>query len=224
MKIISVFKRLTLAVSRLIPCNKARLWRQRLIKRQLCVANRMLYLDREFIAVSYEAITGRPAPTQITKADGLEVGFNVSPFSVGMKVGESKSFSMSSLAMLQRIETDLLELPKLKHLHTEGMMNSEFGWVNGIFGIQQVEWKRIKNNEELVDTKTNFYFKSDDGNGFVLVLDPTALAPGLSTFPGLLDHVITAFRVEAKALMRVYPADTDFKQLVAAPLVIVETS
>lgn len=222
MKILSYFQRIALAASRLIPWSKAMLWRQSVIQKMLSSTKRVLYLDREFIALSYEAITGRPAPTQIIKSDGLEVGIDASPFSAGMKIGESKSFSMSSLAMLQRIEDDLLDLPRLSHVHSEGMMHSEFGWINGIFSIQQVEWKRAKNGEELVETKTNFFFKSDDGNGYVLVLDSSALATGLSTFPGLLGHVITEFRVKASALMRVYPAGTDFKQMIAAPLVILE--
>lgn len=70
----------------------------------------LIYLDKEYISAKFEEITGYTPDTLITKTEGLNAGIRIPILSAGASSVESKSYKLSTTAMLSAIAGDLSKI------------------------------------------------------------------------------------------------------------------
>jgi hypothetical protein len=200
------------------------------------IFERLLYLDRDFISASYEVEKGYSPETKITKTEGLNAGMRIPLFSAGASSVESKAYSVSTFGMLSELENQLSNYPEFLDSDHKFGKSSLICWVNGNLTIEKVEVKRRKytitflgkpskpgddDKERLVAEE--FYFSiHSDGDSFALIPTPDYFVSGVSSFQELVGTVIGPIEMPVKALIRVYSAQTSFKQWIAVPMVILE--
>lgn len=200
------------------------------------IFERLLYLDRDFISASYEVEKGYSPETKITKTEGLNAGIRIPLFSAGASSVESKAYSVSTFGMLSELEDQLSNYPEFLDSDHKFGKSSLICWVNGNLTIEKVEVKRREytitllgkpskssddDKERLVAEE--FYFSiHSDGDSFALIPTPDYFVSGVSSFQELVETVIGPIEMPVKALIRVYSAQTSFKQWIAVPMIILE--
>ena len=197
---------------------------------------KLLYLDRDFISAAYEVEKGYSPETKITKTEGLNAGIRIPLFSAGASSVESKAYEISTIGMLSELEEQLLKYPEFSKSDHEFGKSSTICWVNGQFTIDKVEVKRRKytitivgkpseptddHKEKLVAEE--YYFSIHSGNeSFALIPTQDYFVSGVSSFHELAGTVIGPIEMPVKGLIRIYSAQTSFKQFIAVPIVILE--
>jgi len=89
----------------------------------------LLYLDRDFISSYFECTSGEAATTHFTRQEGKKVGAQIPLFSTEISAVEIKSYSVSSLRML---EESLSMLEKYAVFSdANNMTKSQYSWVQG---------------------------------------------------------------------------------------------
>lgn len=200
------------------------------------IFERLIYLDRDFISATYEVEKGYSPETKITKTEGLNAGLRIPLFSAGASSIESKSYEVSTIGMLLKLENQLSNYPDFSITDHEFGKSSHICWVNGKLTIEKVALKRRKQTITLVgkpsqpsdDDKEKlvaeeFYFSiHSDADSFALIPTQDYFVSGVSSFTELAGTVIGPIEMPVKALIRVYSAQTSFKQWIAVPMVILE--
>jgi len=196
----------------------------------------LLYLDRDFISAVYEVEKGYSPETKITKTEGINAGVRIPLFSAGASSIESKAYAVSTIGMLSELEKQLSSYPEFSATDYEFGKSSLICWVSGKLTIEKVEVKRRKYTITIVgkpsepsdDEKKRliaeeFYFSihSEEGS-FALIPTQDYFVSGVSSFHKLAETVIGPIEMPIKALIRVYSAQTSFKQWIAVPMVILE--
>ncbi|MDO9386794.1 MAG: hypothetical protein Q7T65_08820 [Thiobacillus sp.] len=192
--------------------------------KELDFLHRLIYLDRDYVADVYEAATGTPAMTQITKAEGKKAGTAIPIFSAEISAGETRTFSLSSAAMFKEI------LPKLtgfSDIPSTGVgQRSMVSWVEGDMSVFMVNLRRREppeTHEKIVASEKYFGIHRADGLKLALLATPEYFTSGLGSFIRLYETVLGAHKLHVRALVRAYPASTDFKESIVVPLVIIES-
>lgn len=193
--------------------------------KELDLLHRLLYLDRDYVSGAYEALTGTSSKTQITKTEGKKAGAGIPVFSAEISAGETRSFSISSVAMLQEV---LPKLDSLPYLPTEGVDRGEcsaVNWVEGEMSVFMINLRRKEAHEEkdrIVASEKYFGIRRPDGLKLALLATPEYFSSGLDAFTRLYETVLGPHKFSVRALVRAYPASTDFKEGIVVPLVILE--
>ena len=153
----------------------------------------LLYLDKYYISNKYEEIKNISATVKITKTEGLNAGVKIPLFSAGASAVESKSYELSTNAMLIEI------IDELKKHHDFDVSNHAIGkpshycWVNGTMSISKITLKRNKYTltiigdakesektpEELISEETYFRLKDNNGNKFSLLATDEYFTSGI---------------------------------------------
>lgn len=197
------------------------------------LAERLIYLDIDFIARLYEAEFDISPRTLITRTQAMQAGVSVTLFSGGGSSSESKSYSLSTLEMLDQLAKRLARYPDLTH-EQEMDSPSRYVWVVGALGISKVKVTRSSSTIALIGkpgpnkpSKTNEYvgeeaFFSLRSGDAKFALSPTDeyFVPGVASFKGLSHLVIDRLSLPCRALLRVFSANTSFGEWIATPLVI----
>lgn len=194
--------------------------------KELDLLHRLIYLDRDYVAGVYEIVTGTPALTQITKTESKKAGAGIPVFSAEISAGETRTFSLSSAAMLKEIMLKLERLPELPTLGVQIGQSSMVGWVEGEMSVFMVKLRRRESHEshdKVVASEKYFGIHRFDGLKLALLATPEYFTSGLDSFIRLLETVLGAHKFRVRALVRAYPASTDFKECIVVPLVIMET-
>ena len=198
------------------------------------LAERLIYLDTEFVSLLYESEFDVSPNTQITRTQGLQASASLPLFSGGGSSSESKSYNISTLEMLDQLSNRLAQFPSFDSSNYKLGEPSAYFWVEGIFCIRKVRLKRTKhtltiigktpsakNNkgEELIGEEAYFGLKCGEDR-FALSPTDQYFVSGISAFKGLSHIVIEHLSVPCRALLRVFSANTSFKEWIATPLVI----
>lgn len=200
------------------------------------VFDSLIYLDKEYISAKYEEITGYAPDTSITKTEGLNAGVRIPILSAGASSIESKSYKLSTNAMLSSIVDDLSKLNEFSSADHALGKRSKIVWVTGKFFVSQVKVTRTKHSITLIGkpketdgtTKKQVaeenYFKisANDGVSFALITAPDYFSSGIDSFRSLLGSVVHLVDIPVRALLRVYPSKSAFDEWIATPFIIIE--
>jgi hypothetical protein len=199
------------------------------------IFQRLLYLDRDFISAMFEDETGFYPETKITKIEGLSANARIPIFSAGASSVESKSYSVSAVGMLAKLEQQLSVFPNFSPDKFGFGKSSLICWINGALTIEKIVVKRQKNttiignptepnedNKEKIIAKESYYSIQSENSKFALVTTPNYFTSGVASFQALSETVVGPLELPVRALIRVYSAQTSFKQWIAVPMVILE--
>lgn len=191
----------------------------------------LLYLDRDFIAGAYEVLKGHAPLTQVTKNEGASAGAKIPFFSAGLSASETRSFSVSTFGMLIQMLPELRRYPPLAVPAVREGARSVIGWIEGELSVFRVV---IERGSKDVDQKK----KSCDATSIsetyfaiqclqprlqiALITTPDYFSSGLGALLQLYDTVLEHVSIPVRALVRVYDAQSSFKEWIAVPLVIYE--
>lgn len=196
----------------------------------------LIYLDKEYVSAKYEEVAGYTPDTLITKAEGLNAGIRIPILSAGASSIESKSYKLSTSAMLSAIMGELSKLNEFSSSDHALGQRSKIAWVTGNFFVSQVKVTRTKHNVTIIGkpkeidgiTKEQVaeenYFKisvSDEVN-FALITAPDYFSSGIDSFRNLLGSVVHLVDMPVRALLRIYPSKSAFEEWLATPLIIIE--
>ena len=187
--------------------------------------HRLIYLDRDYVAGIFEADTGTPSMTQITKTEGKKAGAAFPVFSAEISAGETRTFSLSSTAMLKKVMPRLKDFPALPTTGVGAGARSMVGWVEGEMSVFVINLRRREppdNYEKVVASEKYFGIHSADGLKVALLSTPEYFSSSLGSFTRLYETVLGPHKFAVRALVRALPASTDFKEHIVVPLVIVE--
>lgn len=197
---------------------------------------KLLYLDREFIASMYEYQEGYSPETIISKTESIKAAARALMFTGGASASESKSYKISTIGMLQKLEKPLRNYPGFEQNDFKLGSSSQTCWVNGNLTIDHIERTREtktlirignpqekdKGNSKEKLGEESFFSLYEKKAKYALVATEEYWVSGLSSFQNLIKNVIGPIDIPIKALLRVYAAHTPFEQWIAVPLIMIE--
>ncbi|MCC4604686.1 hypothetical protein [Xanthomonas campestris] len=201
------------------------------------LSEKLIYLDSEFVSRLYESEFDYSPKTQITRTEGIQASASIAFLSGGGNSSESRSYSISSLEMLDKLHNRLIKYPDFATLDYKMDSPSTYCWIEGALGISKIRVTRTKqtitvigkpdpNNSEkserLVGEEAFFSFKSGDAK-FALSPTDQYFMSGIAAFKGLTHLLVDRLSLPSRALIRVFSANTSFDEWIATPLVIYDT-
>ncbi|WP_146095799.1 hypothetical protein O4D10_00770 [Xanthomonas citri pv. citri] len=201
------------------------------------LSEKLIYLDSEFVSRLYESEFDYSPKTQITRTEGIQASASIAFLSGGGNSSESRSYSISSLEMLDKLHNRLIKYPDFATLDYKMDSPSTYCWIEGALGISKIRVTRTKqtitligkpdpNNSEkserLVGEEAFFSFKSGDAK-FALSPTDQYFMSGIAAFKGLTHLLVDRLSLPSRALIRVFSANTSFGEWIATPLVIYDT-
>lgn len=197
---------------------------------------KLLYLDRDFISSKYEYEEGVAPDTVISKAESINAVAKAFLFSGGASASESKSYKISTIGMLQKLERKFEKYPDFDPLSFSLGSPSQICWIEGNLTIHTVKRTRHTTTITLIgpppkDKKNkgpellgeeSYYAVEGEKYKFALVPTVEYWVSGVAAFQDLIDNVIGPLDIPIKALLRIYAAKTPFKQWMAVPMIIKE--
>jgi hypothetical protein len=198
---------------------------------------RLIYLDRDFIAGAYEALKGHAPMTQVTKSEGMNAGAKIPIFSAGLSATETRSFGVSTFGMTIELLQELEHYPEhvLPPLGTTAP--SRIGWIEGEFSVFKVVVRsNSKSHDQLKSpgahmaspyntekaSETYFAIRNLAGLKLALVTTPDYFSSGVASLTGLYETVLEQVSIPVRALVRVYDAKSSFNEWVGVPLFMYE--
>lgn len=185
----------------------------------------LVYLDRDYVSDVYEVVSDTPAKTQITKTQGKKAGAGIAAFSGEISAGETRTFSVSSTGMLEKVLPHLETLPTLLSGKVQPGSRSKVGWVEGELSVFMVERTRRESDtreKKVIASEKYFGIRNDKGTKVALLTTPEYFMSGVASFINLYETVLGPHGMRVRALVRIYPASSDFQEDLAVPLVILE--
>jgi hypothetical protein len=201
------------------------------------LSEKLIYIDSEFVSRLYESEFDYSPKTQITRTEGIQASASIAFLSGGGNSSESRSYSISSLEMLDKLHSRLLKYPDFAALHYKMDSPSTYCWLEGTLGISKIKVTRTKQtitligkpdpnknakSEEFIGEEAFFSFKSGDAK-FALSPTDQYFMSGIAAFKGLTHLLVDRLSLPSRALVRVFSANTSFGEWIATPLVIYDT-
>ena len=185
----------------------------------------LVYLDKDYIADSYEAWSGESAEVTLTKHSGKTAGANPLPFSAAVSAQETRSYPVSTLHMLAQLWPDLAEQPAVNVSEYAERSASEFGWVQGTLSTFQVRSKTQRDGQEVVTAQSShFHLRGLEHGRYVdLITTPDYFTSGFNALLPLQMTLLAKFALPVCMYMRLLPAKDHAENWIAVPLVIVES-
>lgn len=181
----------------------------------------LVYFDREFIAARYEISTGESALTQVTRAEGLQAGVKIPMFNAGASTTETRSFPLSTLAMLSVLMPGLRDEPALDPTRFRLDMRSMTGWVEGRLSAMSGR-KTNMAGDALSEPQSCFTLRNGKSLGLALITTPDYFVSGLDAFTKMQGVLLRDLSIPVRALVRVVSAQDHSDQWIAVPYLIVE--
>ena len=201
------------------------------------LSEKLIYLDSEFVSRLYESEFDYSPKTQITRTEGIQASGSIAFLSGGGNSSGSRSYSISSLEMLDKLHNRLLKYPYFATLDYKMNSPTTYCWIEGTLGISKIKVTRTKQtitligkpdpnksekSEEFVGEEAFFSFKSGDAK-FALSPTDQYFMSGIAAFKGLTHLLVDRLSLPSRALVRVFSANTTFGEWIATPLVIYDT-
>lgn len=183
------------------------------------IFKKLVYLDKGFISNFFEMSFDISPSTTITTNQGKKAGAGIFNFSAEVSAQETKSFSMSTLQMLNK------SLPKLK---SEGYIDineyqrgspSVYGWIKGALSTVHVERKQ---GGETLASSDHFVLRLDDGRHLDFITTPEYFSSGFDSLLKLHETLLNKFSVQVLAYVRLLPASDHQGNWIAVPLLLLE--
>jgi hypothetical protein len=198
---------------------------------------KLIYLDSEFVSRLYESKFGCSPKTQITRSQGIQASAHVAFFSGGGNSSESRTYGISSLEMLDKLQDHLLKYPSFASIGYQMDLPSKYFWLEGVLGISKIKVTRTEQaitlvgkpdpdrkarKDEFIGEEAYFSFKSGDAK-FALSPTDQYFMSGIAAFKGFAHLLVDRLSLPSRALVRVFSANTSFGEWIATPLVIYDT-
>ena len=187
---------------------------------------KLLYLDKAFISALYEIKTGAHPETKITSSETIHASARIPLFTGGASSVESRTFSISTIGMLDQLSAHINEFPDFAD--DGGSDTTGYYWVTGIFTVQVVtrsrtERDKVTGKSEKKEIAKLPYFAIEASNiSFALLPTDDYFMSGILGLKDLIETVVDTVSIRARALVRLTSSQTSFKQFVAIPLVVYE--
>ena len=188
----------------------------------------LLYLDRSFISALFEVETGEQPETKITSSDTLHASARIPLFTGGASSVESKTYSVSSIGMLAKLNGRLKSFPTFETKHASLPDPHGYYWIKGTLTVQLITRSRsvrdpVSGKTEKKKISEQPYLAIDGTTAkFALIATDDYFMSGLVALRELHDTVVGSVDIQVEALVRVLSAQTSFKQWIAVPLVVYE--
>jgi hypothetical protein len=178
----------------------------------------VIYLDTGFIALAYEDIEAKSAPTKIVKSEEMSGKASAGLFGFNATTCETKEFPISSFQMYITIRDKLLNIPTVKIV--DSIIYPNLFWVEGYLGIG------LRSNVGGKSDGKEYYHFSISANAeggspsIDLVTSDTFFTPGFDKFAEQKDMLGIHFWRHVRCLLRFISGDKHNKCVVAAPMII----
>lgn len=184
----------------------------------------LIYLDRGYIADLYEVVTGESPKTTITKNQGKKAGAQIPFFSAEVSAQETRSFPISTFAMLSQAMEFLADQPSLNPLDFKPEMKSRCGWVEGQLTAFKARSSVQKSSGEMqiLASAGFFMIRASPSVEFALITVPEYFAYGLDALLKMQETVLGGLAIPVRAYIRVIAAQSHTKQWIAVPLFMLE--
>jgi hypothetical protein len=185
----------------------------------------LVYLDRDYISSAYEAITGSPSSTQITKTEAKKAGAGIPIFSAEISAGETRSFTLSSVAMLDSLIANFESYPTADSNSGARGQASQVVWFHGNMSVFKVT---LSNNAAVSSavkpsvSEKYFRITLSDQRSLALLTTPEYFTSGFYSLIKIYDTLLEENLIPVRGLARLLPANTSFKEIIAVPLFIYE--
>lgn len=172
----------------------------------------------------YEEEKGISPNTIISRSESLNASAKIPLFSGGASTQECKSFSISTIGMLNDLFPLLEKYPSYQKKSQKMNHPSFICWADGFLTIHSVERTTGTGEKKKVLGKENYFALVDKGENFGLAIVPTReyWVSGVSTFQTLIENVIGPIEMPVKMLVRIYSAETSFDEPMAVPILIID--
>lgn len=188
--------------------------------------DRLIYLDRDFLAGRYEILSGESPSTQITKTQGKKAGAGIPVFSAEVSAIETRSFSISSLEMLAQVLPALKKEDELDPKQLRRGMPSMMGWVNGELATLtvSVSLKRA-GTDDYIEGEPQGYFTLEQGRELrlALITSPDYFVSGIDTLLKMHKVATKDVAIPIRGFVRVLSAQTHVDSWVAVPYLMFES-
>lgn len=171
--------------------------------------NSLIYLDRAYISDLYEAITGESAATEITKNQGKRAGAAIPVFSAEVSTQETRTFPLSTLAMLSQVLGVLNQGPTLDGSAFVSEMPSQLGWIEGELSVFKTRStvQRRSGDSEVLASDAFFQLRTLGGRlDLALITTPEYFSSGIEAFLRMQDTVLSELSLPVRAFVRVFAA------------------
>jgi len=205
--------------------------------------SKIVYLDRDYVSGAYEAYLGESPTTQVTKSEGMKAGAQIPFFSAGVSATESRSFSISTLGMLDRLMPELSKFPTLNKTLMAHGRSSAIGWIEGSLCVykvvvkstnpidpnKKIHYQLSRSSDSMFQeysqekaSQTYFAIHGTEGIKLALITTPDYFSSGIDALTGLYETVLDKVVIPVKALVRVFAATSSFNEWITVPLVVLE--
>ena len=191
----------------------------------------LLYLDKAFISGAYEAHTGKYAETKITSSDTLHAEAKIPLFSGGASSIESKTYSISTLGMLEELRSTLSKIEEFDSSEFGLGKSSKYARIVGHMTVEKMVRSKEKadpvdkiKSKEIISEEIYYAVESDSGY-FALICNDDYFSSGFDRIRNLSETIVDAIDMPVEIFARVIAAKTivgNRSQWLAIPLVISE--
>lgn len=187
----------------------------------------LIYLDVAYIADMYEASTGESPRTVISRSEGKKAAASAYVFSADVSAQETRSYSVSSISMLQTLLESLDREQLLNPDLFSSEMPSTYGWAEGELTVFEAR-SSVRSNEtgqEKITGEDQLYqIRLKGRKGYALITTPEYFSSGFGNFVKLQKTVLKVMSIPVRAYVRVTAAKSYDNQWIGVPLVILERS
>jgi hypothetical protein len=186
--------------------------------------NRLVYLDRAYIADLYEVLTGVSPSTLITLNQGKKAGATIPVFSAEISAQETRAFSVSTFQMLVKALPDLEREPRLDPGQFTSGMPSQYGWIEGELTVFKAKSSipDAAGGFKTLASDSFFHIRPRPGVDIAFITTPEYFSLGMEAFLRMQDTVLKEMSLPVRAFIRATAAQGYSGQWVGVPLVILE--
>lgn len=177
----------------------------------------LVYLDAAFISAKFEEKTGTSPPTQLTRVEGMKAGANVPFFSAGLHTQETRTYTVSSRQMLEKVADSLHTYPRFDPVQFENYRGTIVCWLIGRLTLG--EWK-VEGAERAIESFELLL----DNHRISLLLNSAYLAAGFEAIAEMSEALKVNVGIPVRALARVMWYAERANTFVASPYIIYESA
>jgi len=182
----------------------------------------LLYLDPDFISSKYEEIKNISPSVQFSKTEGMKAEGGIPLLKADIHTQETKTFSKSSLQMLNEILDELYKYPEFKTIgFDDSNMKTQICWVEGMFTLGA--WKPHDDDAVKEFRVFEVYTKDEPFHGmFSLLVQPENFKSNLESILKV-DSILTGgIGIKVKALVRILFYQAKIPTYICCPYLILE--
>ena len=185
----------------------------------------LVYMDIGYMADLFEVVNGESPKTIISKNQGGKAGTAIPFFSAEVSAQETRSFTVSSFGMIEKLLPVLDKENFLDPTSFRAEMPSQFGWITGeltVFKMRSTSRDSKTGEDKLLASEALFQIRPKPGVDYALITTPEYFSTGFGTFVKLQDTLLKEMSIPVRAYVRVAAARGHMDQWVAMPLLILE--